>query len=679
MNPFSNLGKFLTNSRQTDNAPPATNPNASGLSRGELSDNSTAYSLLQLPSAHLSGLNALSRCPAVHESYNLPTKRIRHSLENFTEMTNEQQVSPNQNNIGKKLEALIRSHVQLKGSDEENKSHNSGSRKPQNLTASDQQENSVQGKNSDIRNSANTLIANQYMNMYKKEMLSRENNNNNQNPLSTQNDALYTLLANNFNLPGLLPNAMNMNNSPMMELLRQIEAQQTIYQLNQYLQLNQQLHSLQESIKQTNNLRSSNSTETSLPKVHIPPLAAAGSSDRNSSFLKGPCSLSPHFQPEIRSVPQGIPNLKGAFKRSSPSPISLEEPQTSEKSDGTKQKDAEKTEKQYKVEVITLQGHNTRQDQNKEVMLEEEKETKTPTQIEPEVQNYKTERRKNSSQDVLVSKPNFQNGSARDSRKKNRWQMLTEKDEEVASDNVANSSSSNGKTASRTSQRAKNIKKNLDASQGVNWGDLKENRDYNAELRQSKANNTSASHQKSKKKQALTANQKINMKLDLLKSQLEALIQEGGPRQRKLSIMSSLHDPSEVNELSTSINSPANLDIEDKEAEPIYTRVGKNYQPMISDLEINEQNKGQRSPRLLWDPEAIDLESLAAYFEKLQAILGCKVINEEKAIKILTKKNLVQEEVVVTIKKNEKFYSNFLGAPCSDKDVKIKKASDDVK
>ena len=674
MNPFSHLGKSLANSRQSDNVQPTTNPNTGALSRNEPSNSSIPFNLLQLPSSHYQGLNSLSRCPALHESYNLPTKRVRHTLENFSEAPHELQTTPNQNSAGKRLEALLQPRIQPKTSDEDARGQNAGSRRAQSLIISEQRENNPLGKNSDIRDPSNILIAKQYMNMYKKEMLARENINN-QNPLSP-NDALYALLSNNFNLPGLLPNTLNMSNPLVIELLRQLEAQQAMQQFSQYLQLNQQLHSLQESFKQNNNLRTSLSREANTPKIHIPPLASINSSDRSHQFVETTI-LSPIPLSEARENHQGVLNLKGAFKLSSPKQNTFEKAQRSQKGDERNQKEAEKMDKQYKVEVISLQGQLGKGDQNKNIIAEEEKETESSSQVEPEAQSFAPTKRKDSSQRILASKPTTQNSSTRDSRKKNRWQMLIEKDEEV--DNSALTSSENDQKVSRFSQRGKSLKKNPSNSQSLDWGDLKENRDINAETRSSKTNTHGTSTQKAKKKQNLSVNQKINMKLDLLKNQLEALVQEEGPRQRKLSIMSSLHDPSESNVPSTSFNSPTNDDSEQKEHEPIYTRVGKNYQPIISVLDINAQGQSQRSPRLLWDPEAIDPASLAVYFDKLQAILGCKGVNDEKAIRMLIKKNLVQEEVIVTIKKNEKFYSNFLGTPFPEKEVKSKKGSEDIK
>jgi len=103
------------------------------------------------------------------------------------------------------------------------------------------------------------------------------------------------------------------------------------------------------------------------------------------------------------------------------------------------------------------------------------------------------------------------------------------------------------------------------------------------------------------------------------------------------------------------------LTLDETDQKTIKTKMGKDRQARTLELDLDEDVYERRAPKLYWNPESFDEEELENYFTKLQATLGCQAINQDKAIKMLIKKNYIPEEVIVTIKKNEKFYSSFLG------------------
>lgn len=103
------------------------------------------------------------------------------------------------------------------------------------------------------------------------------------------------------------------------------------------------------------------------------------------------------------------------------------------------------------------------------------------------------------------------------------------------------------------------------------------------------------------------------------------------------------------------------LTLDENDQKIVKTKVSKDCQARISELDLGDDVFERRAPKLYWNPESFDEAELENYFTKLQATLGCTAINQDKAIKMLIKKNYIPEEVIVTIKKNEKFYSSFLG------------------
>ncbi len=98
--------------------------------------------------------------------------------------------------------------------------------------------------------------------------------------------------------------------------------------------------------------------------------------------------------------------------------------------------------------------------------------------------------------------------------------------------------------------------------------------------------------------------------------------------------------------------------------QPFDTKVGNAYQAAIPELDLTDapHDSKKRRCELIWSPKALDEAEIERYLSDLCQILNCQSVNQEKALKLLKRKNYKKDKVKVNISKNEKFYSSFLVA-----------------
>jgi len=98
--------------------------------------------------------------------------------------------------------------------------------------------------------------------------------------------------------------------------------------------------------------------------------------------------------------------------------------------------------------------------------------------------------------------------------------------------------------------------------------------------------------------------------------------------------------------------------------QPFNTSVGITHQAAIPELDLTDApyDSKKRRCELIWSPKAIDEAEVERYLNDLCQILNCQSVNQEKALKLLKRKNYKKDKVKVNISKNEKFYSSFLVA-----------------
>lgn len=100
------------------------------------------------------------------------------------------------------------------------------------------------------------------------------------------------------------------------------------------------------------------------------------------------------------------------------------------------------------------------------------------------------------------------------------------------------------------------------------------------------------------------------------------------------------------------------------EEAPMDLHVGEEYQAKLPELELSnnriEPSNKKRRSELIWNPKSVDEVDIDKYLKDLAKLLNCEHINQEKALKLLKRKNYKKDKVKVNISKNEKFYSSFL-------------------
>lgn len=669
MNPFSQYGKPLSNQRISSGFQPTHSSLHHPTTRIDTPNTPPSFNSLGFQPARILDPGASQRVSSPNEAYNVPNKRVRHSQETYTEVFPEGTTMNNQGKSPAKMNEQGQQAGGRKDSDEGFLPMNSGFRKVQGNYGYNMQENSGLGGNQALGNTAQLMALRQYLNRYRKEGQLRDNTQG-QIPLSFQNDPLYSMLANNLGLTNLLSNnALNALNPPLtLDLLRQMENMQ---HLSQQLQMSQQLfYNLQDPTKGAPNSRNNNTAESVNPStMRIPPLNIQNLMEYLSTSSLPANSVGAFLRSEIRDKLQ-LKNINSEeeFQK----PVSNQTAETNTKSGKPPGASPNKDQKENKPPGHQYEAAETKMKQDNTVnniVIQSLQEKKMPMQTE--VQNIETrpQRKKSAS---IMQKETFleldKKSKDQGERRKNKWQMMIENNEgsvsngspsETSSKKVTRGSNQSGKTSIRISSAFRKLKTKGDDNYEDEFSDAKDRKKHRIE----------SSSQRKKK----TAKQQQKQDLFLLESEaikqpsFEFPIDDGN----RLSIASSLGRTADEYVL------------DENDQKIVETRVGKEYQVRILDLDLNLINLAggglKRTVNLAWEPEMFDRETLEAYFTKLQSVLSCNELNEEKAIKMLIKKNMVPEEVIVTVKKNEKFYSSFLGSSHALRHVKGKKNPEDRK
>lgn len=680
MNPFNQFGKSFLTSRHPDNSQSVSNTNANPLPRNEGVNIPLPIQLLGLQNSRTSDPNNSQRTLPNYDSLNHPTKRVRHSQDNYSEVNREAQQLPNDLRSSGRLEDQVQARLAKKTADDEFISQNTGLRRSQGSLPLGLQDSSVFSSNPNLRDYANLMLTKQLLEKHQKGTMYRENAPN-QMPFPAQNEALFSLLANNINLANLIPNAPNLNNALAFELLRQIEQQQAVQQLNQYFQLNQHLLQNLQDAGQINPHQKSPPTGSNSSMPRIPPLNPMTQFERMAASTGTPNGIGPLIRPELRDKAQASSFIKEGFKRPNSG-------QLSEKTDRdlkieipipVKEERVEQPEIN-ELETITTQDHLDEDSLSKNDTNRREEEKQAPFYGYKDIPTMQivSKKAKIPQRDVL-DQPVVPK-KVRDARGKNRWQMMLEKQDKVDDDNPQNIMSSHKDRRSILSERVERGGPNaLRPLKPRNYD--KENQEGNIDNDDYEVSKPRSSVHKKKKKGSAYKN---SHKQSALKDNGDDIYQDD-MNQGMYSTSTNLNIPGENNNfmrISSSFGKTAEdyMLKEDEEQRIVDLHVGDEYQAKILELDLNANGSlEKRIPKVLWDPETFDDETLSAYYTKLQKILGCKGINEEKAIKMLIKKNMIPDEVIVTIKKNEKFYYNYLGNAQLEKDMKMKKGSIDIK
>ena len=99
------------------------------------------------------------------------------------------------------------------------------------------------------------------------------------------------------------------------------------------------------------------------------------------------------------------------------------------------------------------------------------------------------------------------------------------------------------------------------------------------------------------------------------------------------------------------------------ELKPKSIHVGPGSQAMVLPINSNglySYHRSKRRPELVWNPKSVPENDIETYFTDLGKILNNENVNQERALKLLKRKNYKKEKVKTNISKNEKFYSSFL-------------------
>lgn len=656
MNPFSNLGKPLpgtwmpANSQSVNYSPHhPTNPS-------ERPKSTAPYTLPDLHHAATADTKNLARPPPSYESYINPNKRVRHNPLEYSEVPRESLTIPNQIRPGGRLDEQLQAQLQQHGKklgDESFIPQHPAMRKLQsNLPFG--LDNNAFGKGPG--NSGNILLKQQLDKQKKESGIPENPRGGAQAPFNFPNEGLYNPLANNYNtnLTNLL---LNYQNNPVLDLLQQ-QYQAKMQQLNNYVQLTQlsQLLGQQDPLKSNNILRNSNVNDPNNPLIRIPPLDPQTLLSFLTASSATPSNLGSLFRPDSAEKPrESLGHGEGLRNLVQKSNLEKMEAFNANKKDHAKMEELTR----FEMKAEDQAKGDEFQYKPSAIMIPDDVNMAELAAAQRRKNNQLQQRTTNTVQ--YLKEP-------RDSRRKNKWQMMLEQDEGVENPLKLGPFEKLGKSAKLLRAEKRGLL-GLSAPTDVeNYEDLQGTlevgggRLFSSVQRKKKGENFSRNNARYRNSQG--KNQ------FLTESQLY---------QGTYLNFNSLNDSDERGVNRMSITSSYGRSIEELTMDPndqktVDTRSGPEYQTAIVDLDLNASgSQCRRVPKQVWDPEAVDEKALAAYFEKLQAILNCKGINEEKAIRMLVKKNMIQEEVIVTIKKNEKFYSSFLGVTHADKHQKHKK------
>lgn len=669
MNPFSQFGKPFSNQRISSGFQPTHSP-LHPIPRTDTPNTPPSFSSLGFQPTRILDPGISQRVSSPNEAYSVPNKRVRHSQEAYTEVFPEGTNVNNQAQNAAKTEEQGQQAGGRKGSDEGFIPMNTGFRKVQGNYGYNMQENAGLNSNQALANTAQLMALRQYLTRYRKEGQLRDNAQG-QVPLSFQNDPLYSILANNMGLTNLLSNsAVNSLNSPTtFDFLRQLEAQQAMQQLSQQLQMNQQLLlNLQDPNKGAPNTRNNSNDPVNPSTMRIPPLNMQSLMDYLSTSSLPANSIGAFLRSEIRDKLQLKNNIsEDEFQK----PVSNQTAETTTKSGkpaGTSPKEDQKENKPPGQHYESGDIKTKQDNMVNNIVIQSLQEKKIP--LQPEAPNNEVRPQRKKSNSLLQKEAILSMDQKKDrgggERRKNKWQMMIDNNEgsisndspsEASTKKMTRSMEQSGRASLRVSSAFRKLKGKEDNIYEDEFSDVKDRKKHRIE---------SSSHRKKK-------NTKQTQNKDLPSFESVAGIQP--------SFEFPVEDSNRMSIASSFGRSADEYVLDENDQKIVETRVGNEYQVRILDLDLNLINLAapKRTVNLAWEPEMFDRETLEAYFAKLQSVLSCNEVNEEKAIKMLIKKNMVPEEVIVTVKKNEKFYSSFLGSSHALRHVKNKKTPEDRK
>jgi len=638
MNPFSHMFNPFPTSRYPQQNPLTLNPNLSSFMRNENLPNHSNLTVPAFQSFRLPDANNTSRAAPSLESYNLPTKRVKHSQESYTEVGAEKSSNSAQSKAGAMSEEPVSSKMAMKSPDEGFGAFNQNMRKIGNNMGFGGQEGSPYGANGNSRDDSRMMAINQLMKQFSKENPLREPVSN-FGPFAPQNNGALSLLANNLAYGDMLSkNMYTANPQYLLDFMKQsdMQAKQAamMAQIYQSMQLGSQL--IHDYPEPSGNNFKLNQPLTIPSKGQIPPFGAFGFMGRNARPDLNPTNITLQANPEFREKIETKLSPTDAYKSSNITQQGLFE-----------RKRLDETKVEYLKENVKLEAHRledqlTEEDQTQasSINIKEESEIMLNNlAFNKLVANKKKKPTQQRPGDFI-----YEQRKPMGSRGKNKWQMKLEEFKAQGGEEA----DFQGQMHYRTDQ-IKKITKRLVApkikSDEFAEGDLEGAQDVVARPQKSKKKGGKNRHKGNNKnsniKNPATTDENSYWNPTYIQSLIE---NSNGP-----TILSSFGKTNDE------------LTLDENEQKTIKTKIGKDRQSRIFELDLDEDVYERRAPKLYWNPESFDEEELESYFAKLQATLGCQAINQDKAIKMLIKKNYIPEEVIVTIKKNEKFYSSFLG------------------
>jgi len=653
MNHFQNLGKPFLNNRFSTPSQQQTNPASNIHLRNENTLSSQHFNLAGLQLPHTQDLNNSSqkRIPSYGE-YEHIAKKVKRFQENISEVNHEPLTLSNPMRVGMRPED-IQSRLAGQQVSDSFGAFNQNLQRAQNSLSGFPQEGNIFANNPNTMDPSTHILLQQYLNKAKQEQILRET----AMPLTLPNESFYPLIANNLALSNLFPNNISSNSQLPVEYLRLLEAQQTALQQIQLLINNQFVHNLQASSINPN-IKGNNPLLPNAANMWMPPISGGNITHRSPLSNVPPTTLNS----QNRQMKQNLNlSLHQGFKKCN-SDSSIEE----------------STARGIKIEV-TNPIHEKIEEmipigaKKSEEFFGEEDLTQASSMKE-EAGEYATSLGKQFLNARLIKKSkNIQQKEvfmaaipkkAQD-RKKNKWQQM--KKEELA---AQEGSGVNYGAKPDYNKRSSSVYRKIRVEE------FAQNGETNTESQNFEPLSFGSVSQKIREKGTRGAGRK---KASMKKNKLNGMSEERSSiwSQSNLENLTGNH-----NGISIMGSYGKNIDdlvMKEEEQRQFDTRVGEEFQTEVPELDLDQNISERKVLKMVWSPEIFDEETLSMYFAKLQGLLGCRGINEEKAIKMLGKKNMIQEDVIVTVKKNEKFYSNFLGTSSFSRDIKHKKNSEDSK
>ncbi len=625
MNPFSHMFHPFSTSRFPSQAPLTLPPNVNSFMRNDHLANHGNLTVPGFQGIRLPEVTNASRVPPSLEEYNLPTKKVKHAQEIYPEVGKGKTANVPQIRSGMMSEEQISSKVGTKSPDESFGGYNQNVRKLANNFGFGGQDPSVFGGNPNMMEESRMMALNQLL-----KQLPKESATSNLGPFAPQNNGALSLLANNLAFGDMVSKNMYAANPQyLLDFMKQsdMQAKQAamMAQIYQSMQLGSQL--MQDYQETAGNNFKLNQSMANASKGQIPPFGHFPFPGRSMNQPNITLQTNPEFREKIEAklspgdaykssniIQQGLLERRRF----------MEEP---------------KVEYSVKVEAHRLEDQLTEEDQTQasSINIKEENDNNFAFNKLAAIKKKKPPQQRYSDFIYEQRKPI-------DERRKNKWQMKLDDFKEGGEGEQGLLNSQIQKYS-----QIKKLNKRLVAPK-MKSEEFGEGEDQNSEQAIAKPQKTKKKGNKNRHKgNNKNANQKNPASTDENSYWNPTFIQSLIEKSNGATILSSFGKTNEE------------LTLDENDQKTVKTKVSKDRQARICELDLGDDVFERRAPKLYWNPESFDEAELENYFTKLQATLGCTAINQDKAIKMLIKKNYIPEEVIVTIKKNEKFYSSFLG------------------